>query len=297
MQQPHIDDRQNGEFQQYRSRIWGKSMASRQRILAITILATLSSCSPKVDTSTPDAYRQSVKKVADGLSPADQTALQKALVVLSTDTTDPSTGLFSGAPIDSPIFLVAGDKIKGKSGKDIIAAGNAQLRENITKKLDQDAATLKRIKDERAKVGAVLDNLVVSEASYSARRDIIGQREPEIKFSFTNSSKLPIKSISLNGVLSSPGRSVPWVQAEMSYNLPGGAEPGETKHLDLAPNMFGPWSAKDEFADRKDLVLKLTVENAEGADGQDLLPAEASEIGNISAEMAKLQKQLGTIPN
>lgn len=263
---------------------------------AILLISALYACSPKVDTSSPEAFQASIRKVSDSLEPGDRAALQKALVVLATNTDDPSTGLFSDAPVDSPIFMSAGDKIKGKSGKEIISEGSQQLRQNITAAIAKDAIVVGRIKSERDKVGNVLNNIIISNEKYSAPPDFIGQREPEISFSITNSSKVAIKAIYLDGVLSSPGRSVPWVQSQVSYDLPGGLEPGETKRLDLAPNMFGDWAPKDDFVNRKDLSLKLTVANAEGADGQKFLPDEASTLGELTEEMAALQKRLDAIP-
>ncbi len=61
-----------------------------------------------------------------------------------------------------------------------------------------------------------------------------------------------------HAVLSTTGRSVPWVDADFNYEIPGGMEPGETQKWDLSPNLFdSDWAhAKDASSNA---VLKVTV--------------------------------------
>jgi hypothetical protein len=66
--------------------------------------------------------------------------------------------------------------------------------------------------------------------------------EPIISFTIANRGTIPIKRIFVLGKLQTPGRAIAWVEGDFNYEFSGGLEPGETQELNLAPNMFGPWS-------------------------------------------------------
>jgi hypothetical protein len=91
--------------------------------------------------------------------------------------------------------------------------------------------------------------------------------EPLISFSISNYTAIPIRRIFLDAVLSSPGRTVPWVKESFNYEFPGGLEPGEVQYLNLDPGYSGNWRHQD-LKTVKDALLTLTVRDAEDADGQ-----------------------------
>ena len=262
-----------------------------KKLTVLLATVALVACSPRVDTSSPQAYAQSIEKVKSSLPPEKQAKLNHALLVLALGG-DSSGGIFESAPLSSPIFLAAGDKIKGKTGDEILEEARVEERDQLTKSIAQDATQVQQARSERAKYAGVLDNLRISDASYHADRDMIGQAEPEIKFTLTNESKVPVKAIMLDGRLTSPGRAVPWIVAPVSYDIPGGIEPGESKPFDLAPNMFGDWKASDDFAGRKDLMLTLSVANAEGADGSAFLKGDPADLQKTLDDMKDRQHRL-----
>jgi hypothetical protein len=125
-------------------------------------------------------------------------------------------------------------------------------------------ATLQKQKVEAAKAAALLDKIAITDARYYwSDNQFLPQ--PVIDFKVTNNTGVPLSRIYYHGVVSTPGRSIPWVDHDFNNEISGGLEPGETKRLRLSPDMFSNWGAK-ETQGRSDLVLTVKAVNAEGAD-------------------------------
>jgi hypothetical protein len=74
-----------------------------------------------------------------------------------------------------------------------------------------------------------------------------------------------VKRAHFVATLASPGRSVPWLKDDFSYEISGGLEPGESAEWHLAPNMFSDWGKVDAPADA---VLTVQTVKLEGANGE-----------------------------
>jgi len=92
---------------------------------------------------------------------------------------------------------------------------------------------------------------------------------PRIEFSVRNQTDTAIRRIFCNGRLTSPGRTTPWANEIFSVPIPGGLQPGETRHINLRPPQTGPYG-NAELKDRTDLVMEISVLDAEDASGQRL---------------------------
>lgn len=257
-------------------------------LLVLTIAVT--GCGRKVDTSSPQAYTSSVDKMQDGMSDAKKQQFHDALVALAFDTADPKSGLFSSASADAPIFLAAGDKVKGKTADEIIRSGYQVRLSILDKEIQKDVSSIQAAVMARKKVASVFDNVRIDSARYFIDHSNEFMAQPIIAFHITNASKLPIKTLYAHGTLVSPGRSIPWVSADFNYAFEGGLEPGENQSLRLAPNTFGDWAGKDTFTSRTDLMLKIEVTNLEGADGQKLINEEGTDSKATQEDMADKQK-------
>lgn len=275
----------------------------RKLMILAAVVALLSACEPKVDTSSPQAYSTSIQKLLENRSPQQKADFQHALFALAFDSADPSDGgIFGNADSTSPIFLGAADKIKGKTFSQVLKAGYEAQLQALNNAIAADVSAAKRAQTERQKNAAVFDNIHIDNARYRAETNILGMREPVISFDVTNASKLPIKAIYLDGILKSPGRAIPWVSSDVNYEFEGGLEAGEHQHLDLSPNQFGDWAAKDTFASRPDLQFSLTVANVEGPDGAKLIhedsdDAEAKRVDAAQKERLRqdVQKRLSAL--
>lgn len=89
---------------------------------------------------------------------------------------------------------------------------------------------------------------------------------PRIEFSVHNQTGAAISRIICHGRLSSPGRTIPWADENFNVDIPGGLQPGETKHINLRPPQNGPYGTA-ELKDRTDLVMEVSILNAKDASG------------------------------
>jgi hypothetical protein len=263
----------------------------RKLITIAAVAVLLPACQARVDTSSPQAYSASIQKLLENKSPAQKADFQHALAALAFGSADPADGgMFSNADPTSPVFMGAADKIKGKTFEQVIKAGYEAQLQALNNTIAEDVAAAQRAQSERQKNAVVFDNIHVDNARYRAETNILSMREPVISFDITNGSKLPIKAIYLHGLLSSPGRAIPWVSSEINYDFEGGLEPGEHQHLDLSPNQFGDWAAKDTFATRPDLQLSLTLANVEGPDGTKLIHDDADDADAKKVDAAQKER-------
>jgi hypothetical protein len=93
-----------------------------------------------------------------------------------------------------------------------------------------------------------------------------------IDFSITNTLPTAIASLRLRARTVTPGRSVPWGTAEIREEVPGGIEPGETRHLRIrwsseGAELTGRLYSADTPADAQ---IEITVVGATGPDGRSL---------------------------
>lgn len=235
--------------------------------------------------------KASIEEMRKGLSDAEKDQLAKDMMAV----------VFSEVN-----FLQAGqapdlfqqqmrDRLNGKSREEI-----RQLAADARKKAEERAEESKKAAEERsreekekqvAQIQGEIDELVMAEKKAASDADSLKKFEikrsrfyiAEGRFSSTatieltvrNGTSAAISRAYFEGVLSSPGRSVPWVKDRFNYQIPGGLEPGEEATWKLTPNMFGEWSKAPK--DRNDCVLTVRTLKLDGADEKVLLDSEVPE--------------------
>jgi hypothetical protein len=156
----------------------------------------------------------------------------------------------------------------------------------------------------QAEQQTLLESIVMSKARFSYRKTSF-REEPTISFSIVNKSSVPVKLISVEGNLQTPGRAIPWLKDTFSYDFKGGLEPNESQDLNLAPNMFGEWGKVPKEA-IGGAVLTLKMKFFEDASGKRIggdaktddgaaarKKALEGTIQELEAKIAEVQKQLG----
>ena len=113
----------------------------------------------------------------------------------------------------------------------------------------------------------ILLGLPVSGARYYREASVFAF--PHIEFTVQNQTGTAVSRIYCHGRLSSPGRTIPWADQDFNVPIPGGLEPGETKQINLRPPENGPYG-HGALKDQTDLVMQITVIDAEDASGQRL---------------------------
>lgn len=167
--------------------------------------------------------------------------------------------------------------VDGRTAKEILA-----IAKNERKMAAESALAIYR--DQLAKAKMALND-IQTEADISARnqaeqKSLIERIEitkprftfeksgfteqPTISFTIANKGTIPVKRIFVHGQVQTPGRAIPWVEADFNYTFPGGLEPRETKELSLSPNMFSDWGKVPREAVRG-AVLSLNLMALEDA--------------------------------
>jgi hypothetical protein len=177
----------------------------------------------------------------------------------------------------------AREKVAESRTKEEAAKRAAQIQGEIAelvqqeKKAAADAEAIKKFEVKRSR-------FYFSEGRFS--------KDPIIELTVKNGTDAAISKVSFQGVLSSPGRTVPWVKDNFNYVISGGLEPGEETTWMLAPNMFDDWGKVAK--DRTDYVLTVRTVSLYGADEKVMLDSEFPE--QKSKRLKQLKESLADLP-
>lgn len=272
-----------------------------KKSILVAILAVLAAgCGDKkVDSSTDEKFKSSIEIVKNSLPDAKKQEFEEAVKVLAFSEVG---NLFEAAANPEGVQRKIKDKLHGKTAEEIITEGNLIIAERKKKEREQAAIEIeetkakiaelenKKSEAEKAKENLQLFKVVRSRLYFqkSLYRD-----EAVIELTVKNETPHAISRAYFNGVLASPGRSVPWVQDSFNYKISGGLEPGEEVTWKLSPNMFGEWSKAPK--DRNDTVLTVTVTRIDGPDEKPIYDSEFSErdeskIVELNKRLVELQK-------
>lgn len=188
--------------------------------------------------------------------------------------------------------------VDGRSAKEILKVADderkkardaalAVYREQLVKAkaaLNDVRAQAEEAQRVRAEQQIILQSVKISSPRFAYQNSGFSD-QPIISFTISNQGTIPIRRIFMHGKVQTPGRAIPWVDADFNYEFPGGLEPKETQTLNLAPNMFSDWGKVPKEA-AKGTVLDLTLTGFEDASAKTYGNANASNEGVSERERA-----------
>lgn len=185
-------------------------------------------------------------------------------------------------------------EVRNPSATDLMKkAWGDSRRESDLKTLTE----LRNRKIEFEKKLAALRVFRVLDAKYY-KEDSIAGKYPVIELTVQNDTQYSVKCAYFRGVVSSPGRSVPWINGTFIHTISGGIEPGEKANWKLAQNKYMEWGRDDAPADA---LFTVTVYRLDGPDDKELFgDAEFSEYDQKRLEELESkygQKQGSVIPS
>lgn len=161
------------------------------------------------------------------------------------------------------------DRIDGKTGEEIIAEAEKAREERKQREREQAISEIEEI---AAKLDPAteetLANFVVERSLFRRSGGGYLGSDASINLVVRNDTGHAVSRAYFQAMLLTPGRSVPWVDAEFNYDIPGGLEPGESAEWNLRPNMFGEWSNAPD--DREDTVFIVRTIGLDGPGGESL---------------------------
>lgn len=281
------------------------------RALAVAIALLLAAClsEPELKADSEANFNASFASATKILSDVGKEKLDSALrdLVLArveaqgpaADATPDRLAKDWAANRTALVVKYARDVVDGRSAREIVAIAEKERKRsaetalaNHRDQLAKARAALQAIQREaeaprdRAEAGALLQRIEIGKARF--RFEEVGLLEqPTISFSVVNKGSIPIKRIFVHGKVEAPGKDKPLVAANLDYEFPGGLRPGETKELNLTPNMFSEWgTVPTEAVKGATLSLNLVAfeDAADKRYGEIATPREKLEVRKKALE-------------
>lgn len=241
----------------------------RSIVVAVIVSLVLVGCGEqRIDASSEKAFESSLEQVRESLSDEERAEFDEALSYLATEELSRGFALALAGGELNPESVIdeLGAALDGRSASEVIQTAQARQREAALEEIEE----LREAKEEWEEAQEQLSAFQVSRARLTERERVFGMTEPIIELSVENGTDHAVSRAYFRGVVASPGRSVPWIDAEFNYQIRGGIEPGESADWNLAPNMFSEWGAVDVPSDA---VLTVETVRLDGADGNALFDA------------------------
>lgn len=265
--------------------------------MAILLILVTGCGDKKVDSSTDEKFKSSIESVKNSLTEDKRKEFEDAVQVIAFSEIG---NLFEAAADPDGVQRKIKNKLNGKTADEIIAESNQILaerkkneREQAINEIEEIKAKIAEIENKKLEMEKTREDLkkfnVVRSRFYFRKNSFM--EEAVIELTVKNETTYPVSRAYFNGILSSPDRSIPWVQDSFNYKISGGLEPGEQVTWKLSPNTFGEWSKAPK--DRDDMVLTVSVYRIDGADEEAIYNYNFSEKDN--AHIEKLNKRLSEL--
>lgn len=189
----------------------------------ILILALLVGCGqPRVDTSTDEAMEASLKEVRESLPENQRAEFDSALQTLAMSRVDFAELLSTGkAPDAEAAARDLKSTLHGKTAGEIVAAADRVIAAQKAKERELALKEIQELLRERNAARAALSELrkfEVLRSRFYKERDYFGMAEPRILLRVRNGTKHAISRAYFKGRITSPGRSVPWLEEEFNHS-------------------------------------------------------------------------------
>lgn len=263
----------------------------KRALILAAVAALCAACSkPRVDATSEETLKASIAKARESLPESRREKFNQSLQLLMRENMDLGSIVAAGG-LPQSITAIA-KPLDGKTGEEIIAAGEAVEKRQAEARRERDLKEIAELVKERDASLAATQELAKFEilrARFTLERGSYGMAEPKILLRVKNGTAHPVARAFFTGRLVSPGRPVPWLQEDFNYSIPGGVNPGEEATWNLAPNSFSAWGTVNV---PDDAGLEVTVVKLEGPSGS-LLFSVQDFTDSDRARLVSLQQQYG----
>ena len=248
--------------------------SSAVALLTLTSIM-LSSCEKRFDGTTEESAKASMESMADSLTDEEKKEFATSFMVIgfaNLEDVDNLNKKLHGKTVAEINAMAAeiSEQKKAEQEKRRIEQEKREKEEAERRKAEEEKRRQEEINSLTEKIGvlrkqaeenssnqAYRDKIVISGASfYLEKQPYINALRPIISFTISNTTEASISRISLNAVLTSTGRKVPWVKDTFGYSFKGGLNPGEEQKIELDANMFSEWGSMKK---RDDYHLQLSI--------------------------------------
>jgi hypothetical protein len=243
--------------------------------LSLCSFYILTSCerSVKLDGSSEEKLKASVERAKKDLSPQQREEFESAAALLTLH----DKNILQAAADPEAFKRSMLDRLNGKTAEEVIKEADVIRTGRQASERSQITSEIVELEAKKAAAETAaksLSKFAIQRSRFSFE-DNGFMATPQIEVTVMNGLNAAISRVYFQGILATPGRSVPWVSDGFNYSIPGGLEPGETATWKLSPNQFGEWGKAPK--DRTDMVLTLKVVKINGPDGKTLIDGEFSD--------------------
>lgn len=259
----------------------------------VVLVTALAACSaPTIDGSSDQAARESAQRVRESLPEGQRDDFDNALMAVTMHSAFGDKSLLEIAasnPEQAKANALA--RLDGKTAEEVIKMADAIRADRLEAERRQALAEIVELEEKQRAAEAAAAGLAkfeVTRSRYYKYRDRYIGAKPVLELTVVNNTGHAISRAYFQGVVSSPGRSVPWIDDRFNYEIPGGLEPGETAEWSLAPNMFSDWGRDTP----DDTVLTVKVLRLDDAQGKPLFDVTAFSE-EMQSRLVKLKESYG----
>lgn len=273
--------------------------------ISFIILILLSGCGDKkIDSSSDERLKKSMDAVKTSLDEEKKKEFEEAIQAIAFSETGDT---FEVASKQDAALRKIKDKLNGKTAAEIIAEGEKLIierkkkeHEEVINEINEVKIKISELDQKQAKAEQDKESLkqfkVLRSLFYWSKSVYV--ESPVIELTVRNDTKYPVSRAYFHGVLSTPGRSVPWIQDSFDHTISGGLEPGEEATWKLEPDMLSEWGNAPR--DRNDMVLTVSVTRIDGLDEKAIFDCEFSEqeqktLKELLERLEELQKKLSKL--
>lgn len=271
---------------------------------ALLLAACSSGLDQKFDGSNEATFKSTLASMKRASSPEEVKRLDEALLVLAIS--DVSIGYEGGIlramnKISRANPEQLGDSllplVNGRSGRQVIDAGQKRKKDEATKQLAavvSELARLKKLRDEKVKTQGALEAIQVSDATL--RFSSAGaQKISLIAFKVKNAGDVPLTHLYLRGSVAASASDKALFSDDINYRITDALAPGATKEFRLPNSSPGKWNAPEIWG-KENLLFTIEVVNAESGAGNKLAAAfthkDAERLLTLEQDKLALEKML-----
>ncbi len=269
-----------------------KDKMKRVLFISLTALLLIGCSEAKIDTSSDESMKASIEKVRKSLPEDKRGTFDEALKVLAFSQINLKDIFAQGASGVGDTQAKVKESLNGKTGIEVIAEAERVKQERKEKEKVQALKEIKELEEKRIKSENARKELskfqVLRSRFYKEKQEFMGE-QPIIEITVKNGTAHPVSRAHFKGILTSAGRSVPWLQESFNYEISGGLEAGEEATWKLAPNMFSEWGT---VKTPEHAILTVEVEQLDGADGNSLFSIKEFSQEDVK-RLEKLKQEYG----
>jgi len=230
-------------------------------ILSGFLLLSVTACGPndpEIDGSSERSFEQSFDIVLNSLPESQRDIFVRSAEQLTMGDTGPDD--FDSAD-EMEEYLswknmgaLVQENLHGKTGEEIIEEGSVLVAKSEKRELE----ALKARESDANKAQLVLNKITLSNPELI--KNTLGfTPEPYVELDVENNTNELIEGLVLKITLHSPGRTLPWREAEEYAFFEGGIEPGEKRHANVRVSDHSDWFSDELPTDAVLHVEPITI--------------------------------------